>query len=60
VVEAVSFSCSSLGNVCEWALFASNVDEVQRRFRDHARCAHGISPVPADLVERVAGATHPL
>jgi len=60
MVEAVSFACASLGNVCEWALVAPNAEMVQMRFRDHARCAHGIHPVPDELARRVAAATRSL
>jgi predicted small metal-binding protein len=56
MVEAVSFACSDIGYACEWGLLASSAAEVQMRFRDHARCAHGISPVSPELEGRVTAA----
>ncbi len=55
----VSFSCSSLGTVCEWALTAASAAEIERRFRDHARCAHGIAEVSPDLSSKVRAAIRP-
>jgi predicted small metal-binding protein len=60
VTARVRFACAALGEPCEWALEAESADEVSRRFVDHARCAHAIAPVPADLDARVRAAVVPL
>ncbi len=57
---SVSFECSSLGNPCEWRLRASTAEEVQRRFREHARCAHGIASVSAELASQVTERIRPV
>ena len=60
MTESVTFECSSLGNACEWKLRTSSVEEIQRRFREHARCAHAIASVSADLAAQVAGRIRPI
>ncbi len=54
-----AFSCRDVGYACEWSLRAASADEVQSRFRDHARCAHGLPEVSGELAARVAAAIRP-
>jgi predicted small metal-binding protein len=58
-VAEYSFACRDLGEVCEWALRAPSVEEIDRRFRDHARCAHAIRTVSPELEARVRAAIRP-
>ena len=58
--EIWTFSCATLGYVCEWRLRATSPDEIERRFRDHARCAHSLADVSADLATRVRSEIHPV
>ncbi len=51
-----SFACRDLGYSCEWRLRAGSVEEIQTRFRDHARCAHQLADLPTDLIGRVGSA----
>jgi predicted small metal-binding protein len=52
-----SFSCRDVGYSCEWRLRAANADEIQTRFKEHARCAHQIREVPPELLQRVVSAS---
>jgi predicted small metal-binding protein len=54
-----SFDCRDVGYSCEWRLRAPSVAEIQARFREHARCAHQLPEVSADLLGRVGGAARP-
>ena len=56
----VAFECRSLGFPCEWALLGDSPSEVMQRVRDHARCAHSLPDLPADLVTKVESAIHPV
>ena len=55
---SVAFACRDLGFNCEWALRADSAEEVRARFRDHAKCAHAIDPIPAELSARLDSAVH--
>ena len=55
----VAFECRSLGFPCEWALRGDSPSEVMERVRDHARCAHNLAELPADVVQKVESAIHP-
>lgn len=50
------FACRDLGQVCEWALRAPSADEIERRYRDHARCAHGLREISPEQAGRVRAA----
>lgn len=54
-----TLACRDLGFPCEWQLRAASIDEVQRRFREHARCAHGMAELDAGWVDRVTAASRP-
>ncbi|MGA9838937.1 MAG: DUF1059 domain-containing protein [Thermoplasmata archaeon] len=51
-----SFACLDIGLPCEWRLRAATQDEVELRFREHAKCAHGASDATGELIGRVRGA----
>lgn len=55
-----AFSCRDLGEVCEWALRAPTVEEIERRYREHARCAHGLREISTGQSDRVRAAIRPL
>ena len=56
----VTFACRWVGFECESALRAPDAQEVVRRMRDHVRCAHGLTDLPADLEARTAAAARPV
>ncbi len=53
-----AFECRSLGNPCEWALRTPTREEIVERIRVHARCAHNLPDLPADVARRVDAAIH--
>ncbi len=55
-----TLACRDLGFSCEWAVRATAKSEVESRFRDHLKCAHGEPVLSADLARRIADATHPI
>lgn len=57
-MSTVAFECRSVGFTCEWALRAGSKAEVVERMREHARCAHGMSDLPSELVPKVEAAVH--
>jgi predicted small metal-binding protein len=56
----VAFECRSVGFSCEWALRGDSAREIVDRVREHAKCAHNMPELPADLVSKVEGAIHPV
>lgn len=58
-MSQVAFECRSLGFACEWALRGGSKGELLERVREHARCAHNMPEVPADLLPKIEGAIHP-
>jgi predicted small metal-binding protein len=54
-----TFACREVGFSCEWRLNAGSVGEIQTRFLDHAKCAHGLRELPTDLTGRVEAAARP-
>jgi predicted small metal-binding protein len=48
-----TLACSTLGNTCEWAFRGGSIDEIELRFRDHARCAHQLRELSSELLDRV-------
>ncbi len=54
----VAFECRSLGLPCEWALRAGSRAEIVERVREHALCAHKMSELAPDVLERVESAIH--
>jgi predicted small metal-binding protein len=55
----VGFECRSVGFSCEWAMRSDSPREIVDRVREHAKCAHNLPELPADLVAKVEGAIHP-
>jgi predicted small metal-binding protein len=54
--SSLSLACRDLGFVCEWAVRSSSDAEIRSRFAEHAKCAHAMEIVPADVAGRIAGA----
>ncbi len=48
-----ALACRDLGFACEWQIRSASPSEIESRFREHARCAHGLSALPPELAERV-------
>lgn len=57
-MSQVAFECRSLGFPCEWAMRSGAATEVLERVRDHAKCAHNLPELPADLVAKIEAAIH--
>lgn len=55
----MAFECRSIGFPCEWALRGDSAHEIVDRVREHAKCAHNLPELSADLVSKVEGAIHP-
>lgn len=49
-----SLACRDLGFACEWQVRSTSPTEIESRFREHARCAHGLGALPPELAERIA------
>ncbi len=47
------FACRDAGFPCEWQLRATSTSEIETRFREHARCAHGLRELPPEIVALV-------
>ncbi len=58
-MSKVAFACASLGFSCEWALRAGSSEELLDRVREHARCAHKLTDLSPELVQRVEAGIHP-
>ncbi len=50
-----ALACRDLGFSCEWSIRSQVSEEIGRRFREHAKCAHGLDPIPPDLAARLEG-----
>ncbi len=48
-----TIACHDLGFSCEWAARAGTEEELVARYRDHAKCAHALDPLPAELATRL-------
>jgi predicted small metal-binding protein len=59
LVSGFSFACRDLGRSCEWALRAPSVEEIESRFREHARCAHQLREIDAGLAAALRAAIRP-
>jgi predicted small metal-binding protein len=55
-----TLACHDLGFECEWAVRTSGPDELLARYRDHAKCAHAIDPLPRELSERIVVVSRPI
>ena len=51
-----SLACRDLGFPCEWEIRSAPTEELERRFREHYRCAHGGTDPPADVLHRLGPA----
>ncbi len=58
-MSQVAFGCSSLGFPCEWATRGSTPQEIVERVREHARCAHKMTDLSPDVIQRVESAIRP-
>jgi len=52
-----TFRCHDVGFACEWGVIAPSPGEVERRFRDHAGCAHALAELSPEWTRRVAAAS---
>jgi predicted small metal-binding protein len=51
-----SLACRDLGLRCEWEIRSGPVPELERRFREHYRCAHGGAEPPSEISRRLNAA----
>jgi predicted small metal-binding protein len=50
------FRCQDIGQKCGWVQSAATVGEMMPRIEEHARTAHGITVIPADLKAKIEAA----
>ena len=48
-----SFACKDIGMDCPFKATASTEAELMKKIADHAKSAHKIDPVPADLMAKI-------
>jgi predicted small metal-binding protein len=49
-------SCRAVGVDCDWVGKGKSVDEVMSKAKEHAKTAHGMQSIPADMVEKAKAA----
>jgi predicted small metal-binding protein len=54
-----SLVCRDVGFSCEWAVRSDSAAEALERFREHAKCAHGVADMAPDLTERARASLRP-
>jgi predicted small metal-binding protein len=50
--------CREVGVDCDFEARGQNEDEILRQCADHARSAHGMTEIPAELAAKVRSAIH--
>jgi predicted small metal-binding protein len=53
---AKTYTCRDVGVDCDWRTRGETDEEVMRNIREHARTAHDMQEIPADLEEGVRAA----
>jgi predicted small metal-binding protein len=59
-MTAWRFACRWIGLECEWELQAASREEILSRLKNHARCAHALGELPAELEARTTAALRPV
>jgi len=54
-----SFKCSDIGMPCKFEATAKTEPELMKKIAEHAKTAHQIDPIPADLLAKVKKAIKP-
>ena len=55
---AKSIKCLDVGVDCDFEARAENEAELMKKVAEHARTAHGITQIPAEMVAKVKAAIH--
>ena len=53
---AKSISCRDVGVDCDFTAIADTMDELMQKTAQHAKEAHGMDSIPADLMPKVQAA----
>ena len=53
---AKSISCRDVGLDCDFKAQANTMEELMQKCSEHAKSAHGIGEIPAELAEKVKAA----
>jgi len=53
---AKAIKCRDVGVDCDFEAQAESVDELLKKCAEHARTAHGMNEIPAELAAKVRGA----
>jgi predicted small metal-binding protein len=51
-----SFACKDIGMDCPFKAIAPSGAELMKKIAEHAKSAHTIDPVPADLMAKIKAA----
>jgi predicted small metal-binding protein len=54
-----SFACKDIGMACEFKTTAPTEAELMKKIAEHAKTAHKIETVPADLMVKIKKAIKP-
>jgi predicted small metal-binding protein len=54
-----SFKCADIGMPCRFETSAKTEPELLKKIAEHAKAAHGIDPVPPDLLAKIKKAIRP-
>jgi len=54
-----SFKCADIGMPCKFEATAKTEPELMKKIAEHAKAAHKIDPIPADLLTKVKKAIKP-
>lgn len=50
---AKSIKCMDVGVACDFEARAENEAELMKKVQEHARTAHGMTQIPAELIAKV-------
>ncbi|MBI3933943.1 MAG: DUF1059 domain-containing protein [Acidobacteria bacterium] len=53
---AKAITCRDVGVDCDFEARANTVEELMKKCAEHARSAHGMTDIPAEMVVKVQGA----
>lgn len=48
-----TYTCRDVGVPCDWQVRGESDEDVMRKIREHARTAHNMEKIPADLEPKV-------
>ena len=51
-----TLACRDVGVACDWVGKGKTVEEVMAKAKEHAKNAHGMNEIPADMAAKVKAA----